>query len=118
TISLLLQNLSVEDVNEQDSEGMTALHWAAFHNQPQHVQLLMLKGSDIYNTDIDGKTNGCEPCCSVLIRCQNSGHRLVNIIDSSGKTCVHLAAASGHHKVLKELFDIQGVNFEAGDPDD
>ncbi|XP_070539771.1 uncharacterized protein [Ptychodera flava] len=125
TISVLLQNLGIEEVNEQDNEGMTALHWAAFHNRPEHVQLLMLKGSDIYSVDIDGKTplhwaaqNGSTPCCSVLVGCQSGGARLVNIIDASGKTCVHLAAAAGHSDVLRELSKIQHVYFEAGDPDD
>ncbi|XP_077992903.1 uncharacterized protein LOC144446931 [Glandiceps talaboti] len=125
TISTLLSNLGIEEVNEQDNEGMTALHWAAFHNRPEHVQLLMLKGSDIYSADIDGKTplhwasqNGSTQCCCVLVHCQSGGPRLVNIIDSSGKSCVHLAAAAGHSEVLRELAQVQGVHFEAGDPDD
>ena len=52
----MLQSLSVDEVNEPDNEGMTALHWAAFHNRPEHIQLLMLRGGDIYRTDIDEKT--------------------------------------------------------------
>ena len=35
---------------------MTALHWAAFHDRPEHVRLLLGKGADPLVQDIDGKT--------------------------------------------------------------
>lgn len=35
---------------------MTALHWAAFHNRPEHLQLLLMSGANMYSQDIDGKT--------------------------------------------------------------
>ena len=36
-------------------QGMSALHWAAFHNRPEHVQLLVERGADILLQDVDGK---------------------------------------------------------------
>ena len=55
-LSALLQTLTIDDINEPDNDGMTALHWAAFHNRSEQVQLLMLRGADIYITDVDEKT--------------------------------------------------------------
>ncbi|XP_055955251.1 ankyrin repeat domain-containing protein 55-like [Patella vulgata] len=56
TMTVLLQTLTQEEVNKPDTELMTALHWAAFHNRPQHMELLVQKGADIFAQDIDGKT--------------------------------------------------------------
>ena len=36
-------------------QGMTALHWACFHNRPKHAQLLLLKGVNPFVHDIDGR---------------------------------------------------------------
>ena len=36
-------------------QQMTALHWAAFHKRPDHVQELVEKGTNILATDVDGK---------------------------------------------------------------
>lgn len=35
---------------------MTSLHWAAFHNRPQHTQTLLHKGADPTLVDKDFKT--------------------------------------------------------------
>lgn len=37
-------------------QGMTSLHWAAFHNRPQHTQTLLHKGADLTLVDKDFKT--------------------------------------------------------------
>jgi len=37
-------------------QGMTALHWASFHNRPEHVQALLQKGADPTLVDKDFKT--------------------------------------------------------------
>jgi ankyrin repeat protein len=36
-------------------QHMTALHWAAFHNRPEHLKSLMAKGGNVLAEDIDGK---------------------------------------------------------------
>ncbi|XP_787202.4 ankyrin repeat domain-containing protein 55 isoform X2 [Strongylocentrotus purpuratus] len=125
TLSALLQSLSINDIDKPDNEGMTALHWAAFHNRPEHIQLLMLRGGDIYQTDIDEKTplhwasqNGSLVCSSVMAKCHSGGAPLINATEATGKTCVHLAAAAGHHEILLEFAQIPSVDFEALDPDE
>lgn len=35
---------------------MTALHWAAYHDRPEHVQLLISKNINLLAADCDGKT--------------------------------------------------------------
>lgn len=35
---------------------MTSLHWAAFHNRPQHTETLLHKGADLTLVDRDFKT--------------------------------------------------------------
>jgi len=35
---------------------MTAIHWAAFHDRPEHVQMLVMHGADICSQDVGGKT--------------------------------------------------------------
>ena len=35
---------------------MTALHWAAYHDRPEHVQLLISKSANMFAPDCDGKT--------------------------------------------------------------
>ncbi|XP_019626048.1 PREDICTED: uncharacterized protein LOC109471202 [Branchiostoma belcheri] len=124
SMAILMQNLSEEEVNQPDNEGMTTLHWAAFHNRPDVVQLLLMRGADITSIDIDGKTalhwaaqNGSTACCNVILGATGGAH-LVNTIDNTGKTCVHLAAAAGHCSTLKELATLKYTNLEALDPDD
>ena len=36
-------------------QGMTALHWAAFHGRTGHVRLLVEKKADLLSRDTDGK---------------------------------------------------------------
>ncbi|EAW54943.1 hCG40985, isoform CRA_c, partial [Homo sapiens] len=68
-LTVLLQQSNISEINHQDNEvshtlkqqvvilhGMTPLHWAAFHNQPQHTQMLLKKGADPTLVDKDFKT--------------------------------------------------------------
>ncbi|XP_056005739.1 ankyrin repeat domain-containing protein 55-like isoform X4 [Ostrea edulis] len=123
-IGALLQTLSKEEVAIQDNEKMTALHWAAFHNRPEHLQLLLMSGANMHCQDIDGKTplhwaseKGSVECCHLLLQCCK-GPKLVNQLDNSNKNALHYAAAAGHYLLLRELVGVEGVDLEAEDPDD
>ncbi|KAI0214566.1 hypothetical protein LSAT2_000303 [Lamellibrachia satsuma] len=103
---------------------MTALHWSAFHNRPEHICLLLDKGADVFVQDIDGKTalhwtaqNGCESCSRILGHCYH-GNDLVNQLDYSGKAAIHFAASSGHAEIICELAEVNGCDLEIEDRDE
>ncbi|KAL4232377.1 Ankyrin repeat domain-containing protein 55 [Mactra antiquata] len=121
-LALLKRNSDEDQINVGDNERMTALHWASFHDRPDHVRQLLQHGANCTLTDIDGKTplhwaaqNGSQFCCFVLI--EKAPHLLTSI-DNCGKTPVHLAAAAGHHTILHELACLAPSTSEAPDKDD
>ncbi|XP_078357629.1 uncharacterized protein LOC144642530 isoform X2 [Oculina patagonica] len=123
SLEVLLQHLSLQDVDARDNEGMTALHWAAFHGRTGHVRLLVEKKADLLSRDTDGKLplhwaaqNGYLPTCQVMLEICDS-HNLVNGKDFSGRTPIHLAAAAGQYAVLVELTAVAFANIESLDND-
>ncbi|XP_053513269.1 ankyrin repeat domain-containing protein 55 [Artibeus jamaicensis] len=123
-LAVLVQQSSLSEVNHQDNEGMAPLHWAAFHSQPQHAQLLLRKGADPALADKDFKTalhwavqSGNRTLCALILS-HRQGPSIVNCDDESGKTCVHLAAAAGFSDVLAELARVPECNLQALDVED
>ncbi|XP_028639992.1 ankyrin repeat domain-containing protein 55 isoform X1 [Grammomys surdaster] len=121
---VLLQQSSLSEINHQDTEGMTPLHWAAFHNRPQHTQMLLKKGADPTLVDKDFKTalhwavqSGNRILCSIILS-HRQGPSIINYDDESGKTCVHIAAASGFGDIIKDLAKVPECNLQALDVDD
>ncbi|XP_046557265.1 ankyrin repeat domain-containing protein 55-like [Haliotis rubra] len=105
-------------------QQMTALHWAAFHGRPTHLEDLIARQADIFAQDIDGKTsmhwaaqNGSKKCCDILAT-STDGFELINLADHSGKTAVHFSAAAGHAEIVQLLSGFPGCDLEALDPDD
>ncbi|XP_051028326.1 ankyrin repeat domain-containing protein 55 [Acomys russatus] len=121
---VLLQQSSLGEINHQDTEGMTPLHWAAFHNRPQHTQMLLKKGADPTLVDKDFKTalhwavqSGNRILCSIILS-HHQGPSIINYDDESGKTCVHIAAASGFGDIINDLAKVPECNLQALDVDD
>lgn len=121
SLEVLLQHLSLQDVDTRDNEGMTALHWAAFHGRTGHVKLLVGKKADPLSRDTDGKLplhwaaqNGFVSTCQAMLDVSDS-HNLINGKDFSGRTPIHLAAAAGQYHVLVELTAVPFANCEAVD---
>lgn len=121
---VLLQQSSLSEINHQDTEGMTPLHWAAFHNRPQHTQMLLKKGADPTLVDKDFKTalhwavqSGNRILCSIILS-HRQGPSIINYDDESGKTCVHIAAASGFGDIINDLAKVPECNLQALDVDD
>ncbi|XP_023590750.1 ankyrin repeat domain-containing protein 55 isoform X1 [Trichechus manatus latirostris] len=123
-LTVLLQQSNLSEINHQDNEGMTPLHWAAFHNQPQHSQMLLKKGADPTLVDKDFKTalhwavqSGNRILCSIILS-HHQGPSIINYDDESGKTCAHIAAAAGSHDIIHELARVPECNLQALDVDD
>ncbi|XP_070183393.1 ankyrin repeat domain-containing protein 55-like [Littorina saxatilis] len=105
---------------------MTALHWAAFHNRPEHLKCLMDKGGNIMAHDVDGKLplhwaaqNGSADCCRLLLtREEEAAEKMLGAQDHTGKTPLHFAAAAGHSDIIRLLAAHPHCEREAEDPDD
>ncbi|XP_038827206.1 ankyrin repeat domain-containing protein 55 [Salvelinus namaycush] len=123
-MAVLLQQSTACEINHQDNEGMTALHWASFHNRPEHVQALLQKGADPTLVDKDFKTalhwavqSGSRFMCSLILE-HRLGSSVINYDDENGKTCVHIAAAAGYSDILYELARFAETNLQALDVDE
>ncbi|NXC41233.1 ANR55 protein, partial [Penelope pileata] len=123
-LNVLLQQSNLSEINHQDNEGMTSLHWAAFHNRPQHAQTLLHKGADLTLVDKDFKTalhwavqSGNRTLCSIILD-HYQGPSIINYDDESGKTCMHIAAAAGYSDIISELAKVPECNLQALDVDD
>uniref|UniRef100_F7AES6 Ankyrin repeat domain 55 n=2 Tax=Ornithorhynchus anatinus TaxID=9258 RepID=F7AES6_ORNAN len=123
-LTVLLQQSSLSEINHQDNEGMTSLHWAAFHSRPRHAQTLLRKGADPTLLDKDFKTalhwavqSGNRILCSILLGHARSPS-IINSDDENGKTCMHIAAAGGYSDIIAELARVPQCNAQALDVDD
>ncbi|XP_026864859.2 ankyrin repeat domain-containing protein 55 isoform X1 [Electrophorus electricus] len=123
-MAVLLQQSTLCEINHQDNEGMTALHWASFHNRPEHVQALLQKGADPTLVDKDFKTalhwavqSGSRFMCSLILD-HHLGCSVINYDDENGKTCVHIAAAAGFSDIIYELARVPETNLQALDVDE
>uniref|UniRef100_H3AAS1 Ankyrin repeat domain 55 n=1 Tax=Latimeria chalumnae TaxID=7897 RepID=H3AAS1_LATCH len=123
-LAVLLQQSTPCEINHQDNEGMTPLHWAAFHNRPQHVQALLQKEADPTLVDKDFKTalhwavqSGNRVLCSIILD-HHLGASVINYDDENGKTCIHIAAAAGYSDIIYELAQVPDCNLQALDVND
>ncbi|XP_067857758.1 ankyrin repeat domain-containing protein 55 [Heptranchias perlo] len=123
-LAVLLQQTTMCEINHQDNEGMTPLHWAAFHNRPQHVQALLQKGADPTLVDKDFKTalhwavqSGNRVMTSIILD-HHVSPSIINYDDENGKTSVHIAAAAGYSDIIYELARIPECNLQTLDVDD
>ncbi|XP_068783684.1 ankyrin repeat domain-containing protein 55 isoform X4 [Struthio camelus] len=123
-LNVLLQQSNLSEINHQDNEGMTSLHWAAFHNRPQHTHTLLQKGADLTLVDKDFKTalhwavqSGNRILCSIILD-HYQGPSIINYDDENGKTCMHIAAAAGYSDIISELAKVPECNLQALDVDD
>nr|XP_009677402.1 PREDICTED: ankyrin repeat domain-containing protein 55 isoform X3 [Struthio camelus australis] len=123
-LNVLLQQSNLSEINHQDNEGMTSLHWAAFHNRPQHTHTLLQKGADLTLVDKDFKTalhwavqSGNRILCSIILD-HYQGPLIINYDDENGKTCMHIAAAAGYSDIISELAKVPECNLQALDVDD
>ncbi|XP_078360427.1 transient receptor potential cation channel subfamily A member 1-like isoform X2 [Oculina patagonica] len=119
TIERLLKDTQVQElklVNQQDSTGATALHYAAQGGFLKSVLLLLKNGTDssLKNNKLEtplhlAASHGWLPIVKKLMEGRQT--RLMNVGNLSDHTPLHLAASNGQDKVVKFLLD-RGATIE------
>ncbi|KAM4581149.1 inversin isoform 1-T3 [Odontesthes bonariensis] len=123
-LALLLKHIGPGEVDTQDKNKQTALHWSAFYNRPEHVRLLIKHDSNIGIPDSEGKiplhwaAHSQEASATQTVRCILEAaptESLLNWQDYEGRTPLHFAVADGNEAVVKVLTSYEGCNVTAYD---
>ena len=96
-------------VNQKDTNGTTALHWAAREGHLAIARLLLIKGANINMKDHRNKTalhnaatSGNEELVQLLLKKGAD----VNAGNNNNWTALHFAAASGHEGIFRLLIEM------------
>ncbi|XP_056618083.1 inversin [Triplophysa dalaica] len=123
-LSLLLKHMAPGEVDTQDRNKQTALHWSAFYNHPEHVKLLIKHDSNIGIPDSEGKiplhwaAHNKNPNATRTVRCILDAaptESLLNWQDYEGRTPLHFAVADGNEAVVEVLTSYEGCSVTAYD---
>ncbi|KAF7247634.1 Inversin [Varanus komodoensis] len=123
-LALLLKYMAPGEVDTQDKNKQTALHWSAYYNNPEHVKLLIKHDSNIGIPDIEGKiplhwaANHKDPSAVHTVKCILDAaptESLLNWQDYEGRTPLHFAVADGNVAVVDLLTSYEGCNVTSYD---
>ncbi|XP_036094686.1 inversin isoform X4 [Rousettus aegyptiacus] len=123
-LALLLKFMAPGEVDTQDKNKQTALHWSAYYNNPEHVKLLIKHDSNIGIPDVEGKiplhwaANHKDPSAVHTARCILDAaptESLLNWQDYEGRTPLHFAVADGNLTVVDVLTSYESCNITSYD---
>uniref|UniRef100_W5MDT9 Inversin n=1 Tax=Lepisosteus oculatus TaxID=7918 RepID=W5MDT9_LEPOC len=123
-LALLLKYMAPGEVDTQDKNKQTALHWSAYYNHPEHVKLLIKHDSNIGIPDVEGKiplhwaAHNKDPSATHTVRCILEAaptESLLNWQDYEGRTPLHFAVADGNEAVVAVLTSYEGCSVTAYD---
>uniref|UniRef100_UPI00398E6A4D inversin isoform X2 n=1 Tax=Pristiophorus japonicus TaxID=55135 RepID=UPI00398E6A4D len=123
-LALLLKFMAPGEVDTQDKNKQTALHWSAYYNHPEHVKLLIKHDSNIGIPDIEGKiplhwaANNKDTTAIHTVKCILEAaptESLLNWQDYEGRTPLHFAVADGNEAVVDVLTLYEGCNITSYD---
>lgn len=120
-VQVLLDNLSLADVNDINQNGRGALHQAACSGMHKVIHLLrQVYGLPLNAKDKWGKTAlmlaaraGYTEAVQELLLSLRAAD--VNAIDQDGSTALHHAACYGRHEVVQALLQVDGICSHAAD---
>uniref|UniRef100_A0A8C3WT05 Inversin n=1 Tax=Catagonus wagneri TaxID=51154 RepID=A0A8C3WT05_9CETA len=123
-LALLLKFMAPGEVDTQDKNKQTALHWSAYYNNPEHVKLLIKHDSNIGIPDVEGKiplhwaANHKDSSAVHTVRCILDAaptESLLNWQDYEGRTPLHFAVADGNVTVVDVLTSYESCNITSYD---
>ncbi|CAH6790376.1 Invs [Phodopus roborovskii] len=123
-LALLLKFMAPGEVDTQDKNKQTALHWSAYYNNPEHAKLLIKHDSNIGIPDMEGKiplhwaANHKDPSAVHTVRCILDAaptESLLNWQDYEGRTPLHFAVADGNLTVVDVLTSYESCNITSYD---
>ncbi|XP_017658364.1 inversin isoform X6 [Nannospalax galili] len=123
-LTLLLKFMAPGEVDTQDKNKQTALHWSAYYNNPEHAKLLIKHDSNIGIPDVEGKiplhwaANHKDPSAVHTVRCILEAaptESLLNWQDYEGRTPLHFAVADGNLTVVDVLTSYESCNVTSYD---
>uniref|UniRef100_A0A8C5L8Q6 Inversin n=1 Tax=Jaculus jaculus TaxID=51337 RepID=A0A8C5L8Q6_JACJA len=123
-LALLLKFMAPGEVDTQDKNKQTALHWSAYYNNPEHAKLLIKHDSNIGIPDVEGKiplhwaANHKDPSAVHTVRCILDAaptESLLNWQDYEGRTALHFAVADGNLTVVDILTSYESCNITSYD---
>jgi ankyrin repeat protein len=106
----IIQNISQEKINEKDSSGKTALHWAAEYNNNTIASELIEKGVDVNLKDDEGETpliitamsnNDSYDIADLLIQAGAD----IDIVSDEGYTALICACENKHEDIAELLIE-------------
>ncbi|XP_057645738.1 ankyrin repeat domain-containing protein 55 isoform X2 [Chionomys nivalis] len=102
--------------NIPDKNGRLPLH-AATAEPDVRLLTVLLQQSSLSEINHQDSESGNRILCSIILS-HHKGPSIINCDDESGKTCVHIAAASGFGDLINDLAKVPECNLQALDVDD
>jgi ankyrin repeat protein len=118
---LLLEHMGVWDVDTQDRNRKTALHWAAGNGHEDMVAFLLSKGASATITSDEGLTPPMQALIAghvgvARLLLEHMGGQGSDTTDNAGMTALHHAALQGHDDMVSFLL-AKGADPNITDPD-